>query len=288
LKYGLERALEDTEINFLPGYGPDSFSEEWLDADNGVHKLPLVIPEEIMLTEGWQLGQELVLECLGLDGPVAFIIVGSSVGGIWGYGETVDDQMSGPYHFMISNLSGLEEYYSVLPDYYEVSFYSAPGMNYQLKAFKTEILERQSLTTWFPVTIQFWDEELLAVVEPMEQNLSLMERLYPITVLISGIIGGVLCLLLVLNQAKETALLRMLGVGKTNIRTMQLGQILLLSVIGLILGFILLIAVRGIEAVQWSVGVAALVYLAGAFLGALLGSNQVVGKSPMELLQVKE
>jgi hypothetical protein len=223
-----------------------------------------------------------------LDEPVAFIIVGSSVGGIWGYGETVDDQMSGPYHFMISNLSGLEEYYSVLPDYYEVSFYSAPGMNYQLKAFKTEILERQSLTTWFPVTIQFWDEELLAVVEPMEQNLSLMERLYPITVLISGIIGGVLCLLLVLNQAKETALLRMLGVGKTNIRTMQLGQILLLSVIGLILGFILLIAVRGIEAVQWSVGVAALVYLAGAFLGALLGSNQVVGKSPMELLQVKE
>ena len=288
LEYGLERALADTVINFLPGYGPDSFSEKWLDADNGVEKLPLVVPEDIMLTEGWQLGQELVLECQGLDGPVAFIVVGNSVGGQIAYGETIDGQSFGPYHFMITNLSGLEEYYSVLPDYYEVSFYSAPGMNYQLKAFKSEILERQIRTAWFPVTIQFWDEELLAVVEPMKQNLSLMERLYPITMLISGIIGGVLCLLLVLNQAKETALLRMLGVGKTNIRTMQLGQILLLSVIGLIVGLILLIALRGIEAVQWSVGVAALLYLVGAFLGALLGSNQIVGKSPMELLQVKE
>ena len=122
----------------------------------------------------------------------------------------------------------------------------------------------------------------------MERNLSLMERLYPVTMVISAVIGGVLSLLLVLNQAKETALLRMLGVEKGKIRAMQVEQILFLTLIGLLLGFLLLIPLRGIGAAQPSVAVAALVYLVGALLGALLGAIQVSNKKPMELLQVKE
>ena len=93
---------------------------------------------------------------------------------------------------------------------------------------------------------------------------------------------------LVLNQAKEVALLRVLGVGKTMIQTMQLCQISILTMIGLAVGFILLVALRGVEAVQWSEAVAVLVYLAGALLGTLLGNNLVTGRKPMELLQVKE
>lgn len=182
----------------------------------------------------------------------------------------------------------MKGYYSFLPDYYEAAFYSKPSMNYQLKTFKSKLLEQQKKTRLFPMTIQVWDEELLAVVDPMEQNLSLMERLYPVTLLISGVIGSVLCLLLVLNQAKEVALLRVLGVGKTKIQTMQLCQISILTMIGLAVGFILLVALRGVEAVQWSEAVAVLVYLAGALLGTLLGNNLVTGRKPMELLQVKE
>ena len=136
--------------------------------------------------------------------------------------------------------------------------------------------------------VQIWDEELLAVVEPMERNLSLMERLYPVTMVISAVIGGVLCLLLLLTQAKVTPLLRMLGVEKGMIRVMQVKQILFLTLIGLLLGFILLISLRGLGAAQPSVAVAALVYLVGALLGALLGAIQVSEKKPMELLQVKE
>ena len=61
-----------------------------------------------------------------------------------------------------------------------------------------------------------------------------------------------------------------------------------LTLIGLLLGFVLLIALRGLGATQPSVAVAALVYLVGALLGALLGAIQVSKKKPMELLQVKE
>lgn len=286
LDYGLERGLLNTEITFLPGYGPSSLSEDLSIADIGVHSLPLIVPEDIMITEGWSLGQELVLECGGLYGPVPFIIIGSSLGGNI-YGEWIEDQHFGPYRLLITNLSGMTDYYN-LPDYYEAAFYSKPSMNYQLKTFKSELFEQQKQTNLFPVTIQIWDEELLAVVEPMEQNLSLMERLYPVTLMISGIIGAVLCLLLVLNQAKETALLRMLGVSKVNIRKMQVSQIALLSVIGLGVGFILIVALRGIEAIQWSIGVAAMIYLIGALLGTLLGSNLITTRKPMETLQVRE
>ena len=288
LDYGLERDLKNTVVNFLPGYGPESFNEKWSDADDKNQKVPLVIPEDIMIAEGWSLGQELMLECSGMNGPVPFIIIGSSIGGDQGYGESIGDSYFGPYRFLITNLSGLKGYYSFLPDYYEAAFYSKPSMNYQLKTFKSELFDQQKKTRLFPLTIQIWDEELLAVVEPMEQNLSLMERLYPVTLMISGIIGAVLCLLLVLNQSKETALLRTLGVSKVNIRKMQVSQIALLSVIGLGVGFIMIVGLRGIEAIQWSIGVAAMIYLIGALLGTLLGSNLITTRKPMELLQVKE
>jgi len=241
-----------------------------------------------MLVEGWSLGEELMLECSGMNGPVPFIIIGSSIGGDESYGESIGDRFFGPYRFLITNLSGLKGYYSFLPDYYEAAFYSKPSMNYQLKTFKSELFDQQKKTRLFPLTIQIWDEELLAVVEPMEQNLSLMERLYPVTLMISGIIGAALCLLLVMNQFKETALLRTLGVSKVNIRKMQVSQIALLSVIGLVVGFILIVSLRGIEAIQWSIGVAAMIYLIGTLLGALLGSNLITIRKPMELLQVKE
>ncbi len=161
-------------------------------------------------------------------------------------------------------------------------------MNYRLNDLKTivkDLLEDSKNTN---IIVTFWDEELLAVVEPLARNLSLMERLYPVTMLIAAVIGGVLCMLLVLNQAKETALLRMLGVGKSMIRRMQVKQILSLTSIGLVLGFLLLIVLRGTSVVQTSLGIAALVYLLGALSGALIGSNLVLSKKPMELLQVKE
>ncbi|HPL81301.1 MAG TPA: hypothetical protein PLU23_02260, partial [Anaerolineaceae bacterium] len=120
------------------------------------------------------------------------------------------------------------------------------------------------------------------------QNLSLMERLYPVTLLLAGVIEGVLCLLLVLNQAKDTALLRMLGVEKHRIKSMQVSQTLLLTAIGLLISMILLIVLRGLVGIHWGIALAVVVYLSGALLGLFVGSVLVANKKPMELLQVKE
>lgn len=56
----------------------------------------------------------------------------------------------------------------------------------------------------------------------------------------------------------------MLGVGRASIRAIQMGQILLLSLLGLLLGLIALILFRGPAAVKASLGLAALNYLLGA------------------------
>jgi ABC-type lipoprotein release transport system permease subunit len=287
LDYGLERALSHTQITFLPGYGPSAFSEDLSVYKEG-QLLPLCVPEEIMQEEGWVLGQTVTLECVGLKEQVPFRIIGSTKGGSRSYGVSTGVKNSVSYRFLITNLSGLHSFYSFLPDYFEAAFYTRPSMNYQLKAVKSELFEQQKKTRDFPVYIQVWDEELLAVVEPMEQNLSLMRRLYPVTLILDGVIGGVLCLLLILNQAKDTALLRMLGVEKYKIRRMQLAQILALSLIGLALGVVALIALRGSTAAGWQLGVPALIYLTGALLGTLAASLKVARKKPMEHLQVKE
>ena len=286
LEIGLRSRLKlFGEINWLSGFGPEEISKTWSKEKDLEKPVPLIITNFHKKQEGWQLGDELTIIIKGSDEEVNFLVIGEATSFGMSGGREMPDGNWVEVEPMVTNLSAIKAHLpESLPKYLELILLSEPVMNHKLDVFKI-YMERINIS---PLTVQFWDEELLAVVEPMEQNLSLMERLYPITMVISAVIGGVLCLLLVLNQAKETALLRMLGVEKGKIRAMQVKQILFLTLIGLLLGFILLISLRGFGAAQPSVAIAALVYLVGALLGALLGAIQVSNKKPMELLQVKE
>ena len=294
LDEALQKFLTGYEITYLEDYGPEDITEIWTEADLATKPLPLIAPEDVMALEKWHLGDEIELELGFIEDKLTFKIIGSSRGGdnlvrvIVSDTKHEHETTTFTYHYMIGNLSAMELKNMGRLNYHEVYLYTNPKMNYRLKEFKEALAEQTPKLANSNTIVQIWDEELMAVVEPMERNLSLMERLYPITMVISAVIGGVLCLLLVLNQAKETALLRMLGVEKGKIRAMQVKQILFLTLIGLLLGFSMLISLRGLGAAQPSVAVAALVYLVGALLGALLGAIQVSNKKPMELLQVKE
>lgn len=272
-------------INWLSGYGPDDISALWSYEDVGTKAVPLVISELHKEQEGWQLGDVLTIELSELTEPVNFMVIGEvasfGVGGIkylpGGKGVNVEP--------LLTNLSAIEKHNSDgLPMYLEMILYTEPTMNHRLDDFKYD-LSKRNLS---PLIIRFWDEELNAVVEPMEKNLSLMERLFPVSLLLCGVIPGVLCLLLVLNRAKEIAILRMLGVSKVNIRNVQIIQNLVPGLIGLALGTISLILLRSVDVFQLPVGMAALIYLTGCFLGSLAGASVVSNKKPMELLQVKE
>jgi hypothetical protein len=272
-------------INWLSGYGPDDISALWSYEDVGTKAVPLVISELHKEQESWKLGDMLTIELSELTEPVNFMVIGEvasfGVGGIkylpGGQGVNVEP--------LLTNLSAIEKHSSDgLPMYLEMILYTEPAMNHRLDDFKND-LSKRNLS---PLIIRFWDEELNAVVEPMEKNLSLIERLYPITLLISGVIGFILYILLVLNQAKEIALLRMLGVEKHKIRIMQVSQTLALTFIGLVIGIVLLSVLKGVNVIGWPIFFGALVYLFCALLGSIVGSVFVANKKPMELLQVKE
>jgi len=135
-----------------------------------------------------------------------------------------------------------------------------------------------------------WDEELRVVVAQLDKNISLLEVLYPVVIGVSVLIGAGLCLLLLLQAAREAAILRVLGATRTAVRLALIAEPLFLSILGVVLGL-------GISRVLWTASglvqagpmlIAASLYLAGTLAGLVAGAIAVTDKKPIELLQVKE
>jgi len=292
LDQGLLNRLEGYKISWAPGFSPKVFSESKVSTDDQIEGVPVIVPEEILLEQGWELGNSFTTELENIANPIEFQIVGSSIGGTSAIRTIMRDSKGSmlefDYRHMIASMSAIEHYYPDISRYTEVILFSEPTLNSRLPELKASVKKLLEDTGNSTINVTFWDEELLAVIGPLERNFSLMERLYPLTVFLAGVLGGLLCLFLVMNQEKEMALLRMLGVEKQWVTRMQVGQILMLSVIGLIIGAIALLITRGVASLQWSLGIAALIYLMGALLGTLAGSTLVARKKPMESLQVKE
>ena len=173
-----------------------------------------------------------------------------------------------------------------------VKFVINPAKNRELAGFEQEMNKMISGAGAgrIPLKIHFWDEELRAVVAPMEKNLSLLEVLYPVTLAVSVLIGAGLCLLLGLLQARDAALLRMLGVTRGRVRGLLSGEQILLSLIGVLTGLgVLSILRQNPGAVLGGpLLMSAGLYVLGAFTGSLIGAILVSNKKPLELLQVKE
>jgi ABC-type antimicrobial peptide transport system permease subunit len=121
----------------------------------------------------------------------------------------------------------------------------------------------------------------------MEQNLSLLKLLYPVAIVLSAIIGLGLSLLLMLQNAKVAAIMRVLGTSKKKSRTTLCAEQTVVCLLGLAIGLVVL-AILG-----WGFGFAsslflAWIYLAGTSIGTVVGTTIVTNRPPLELLQVKE
>jgi ABC-type lipoprotein release transport system permease subunit len=104
------------------------------------------------------------------------------------------------------------------------------------------------------------------------------------------LIGLGLNLLLVMQSARDAAILRVLGVSTGRVRGMYTIQQLLLSFFGVFMGLAGVAILRSQPAAllekQLIFGV--VLFLGGALFGALLGVYLTTNKNPLELLQVKE
>jgi ABC-type antimicrobial peptide transport system permease subunit len=137
---------------------------------------------------------------------------------------------------------------------------------------------------------KIWDEELRIVVAQLDKNLSLLKVLYPVVIAVSVLIGAGLCFLLLLQEAREAAILRVLGTTRRAVRLALIAEPLFLSIIGVIIGLgisrFLWMASEFVPSVPLLIGAG--LYLAGVLAGLVIGAISVTNKKPIELLQVKE
>jgi len=122
------------------------------------------------------------------------------------------------------------------------------------------------------------------------QTYRLIELLYPIAFAVAILLGGVLPGIIILQSAKEAALLRVLGTTKRRTRVMLTLEQIMLCLLGLVLAAAALIAVKGRE--LYEVAGVLLVYLSVHFAfcasSSTAASVSVTKRKVLDLLQVKE
>ncbi len=122
------------------------------------------------------------------------------------------------------------------------------------------------------------------------QTYRLIETLYPIAFAVAILLGGVLPGIVILQSAREAALLRVLGTTKRRTRAMLGLEQVFLCVFGLALAVAALLAVNGAQ-LRAVAGLLA-VYLAAHFAFCVSASGaaavNVTRRGVLELLQVKE
>ena len=172
--------------------------------------------------------------------------------------------------------------------YYSVAdFVLDPALNRNLDTFRTEAEQmiQDDTKSLLPLNLVIWDEELRMVVQPMEKNLTLMQVLYPIAQTVAFFAAGVVALLLLLQEAKTAAILRVLGIPTRTVQRMLGRELLILGVVGVSMGILVALLLG-----KWSTQLllCAVIYFLGLAVGTIVGCMAITKKKPLELLQVKE
>ena len=104
--------------------------------------------------------------------------------------------------------------------------------------------------------------------------------------IVSFILSLGLAILILLQSAKTAAVMRSLGMSKTQIRLTSIGEYMLLCLIGSIIGIIMM-PILGINLAS-QVLISAGWFVVGSVIGSSTGAVIISNRSPLSLLQVRE
>ena len=164
----------------------------------------------------------------------------------------------------------------------------------EMNALLTYIIHHEWYTPGWGM--QFWQEryshevvlndaEFRMVVIPLEENLSLLRLLYPVAKVMSFVLALGLSLLLMLQNAKNAAILRVLGMPRYKTRLNLCIEQVAVCAFGVAVGLVAVLVLGvGIATSGLLVGI----YIGGALVGTVTGVVVISQKAPMELLQVRE
>ncbi|MDP3450654.1 MAG: hypothetical protein Q8R87_08740, partial [Anaerolineaceae bacterium] len=288
----LASGLENPDsLNFASGWDSSLFTRQWTIEDLRKEGIPMIFPSSLLEQSGFEVGEQVkVTEMSSSVSPG--VIVGQYSGML---ATTINNikmyELSGSQPILIP-LSALEALEGSRTAFSVARFVLDPAKNRELSRISLEMekLLKVPGAGTIDLRLVFWDEELRIVVNQLEKNLSILKVLYPIVLLVSVLIAAGLCFLLLLQKAREAAILRVLGTTRTVVRLVLVAETMCLSILGVFIGL-------GLTAVLWTssakIPVVTLLtiaglYLAGALVGLVCGAILVTNKQPLELLQVKE
>ena len=122
-----------------------------------------------------------------------------------------------------------------------------------------------------------------AEADRIRKMANLLSTLYPIALGVALLLGGVLPGLMVLQNSRETAILRVLGMSRRKVCAMLTGEQVLLCILGLILG----VAAAFFLGAGWELTYPGL-HLAVCLIGSIIFAWVSTGKDLLSLLQAKE
>ena len=274
------------EIEYADGYDDTSF-EYFEDAP-----IPVIVSEDTLERRGMRIGDygfisysEIFLT--GLDNgwrQATIIVIGSHNRNIVGYGTqdavllplSALERMLNPYmgltraKFIVdaSHTRDVDAVRSVLDD---------------IVSYNNRIVR----SGYALLDMEIKDEELFAVVKPLDKSLALLKQLYPVAIVLSVAVAFGLSLSVLLQCTKIAAIMRIQGFPKRNTQTALYAEHCALVLFGLLVSGLSLLMLGwggGIAPVAASAGG----YLAGAIVGSVSGSVVVTFRPPLELLQVRE
>lgn len=269
------------EIEYFPGYDGSIFSQENYGETNELglpaHALPVILPRE--LYESWNPsgGSNFVLGCRDTIGNPTVRIAGVYDGTYVNAGA-------------ILMPAGVAQWIGVASlSYTKANFEVDRAKNRELPQLLAEADEIVSdpMAGSLPLSFLLWDEELREAIGPLNENVEVLELLYPLVLLLSALTAAGLTALLLVQRTKTAALLRVIGVSRIQARWMLGTELLLPALLGECIVVLALMNLFPMVSAG-SMAEGAAIYLLGAIVGALLGVYMVTRKRPLELLQVKE
>jgi|GEM_PF-1842563 len=137
-----------------------------------------------------------------------------------------------------------------------------------------------------PLRFIFNDQQLFTLTGIARQTFLFLQLIYPIALIVSIVLMLGLNLLLVLQNAKKAAILRVFGTKKYKTMNILLLEQCTMIIIGMVPSFVLLFILRMTFTTQFFFAVG--MSFIAIFMGSCIGVFLVLNKTPLEMLQVKE
>jgi len=138
----------------------------------------------------------------------------------------------------------------------------------------------------FPLQLHVDDDVIHNVILPMEQNLSLLRVLYPIAIGVAFLLAFGLSLLTMLQNAKNAAIMRVLGKPKLASQVMLCTEQLMIFISGALIGVLILVITGSFLGITHLL--LAGVFVSGTVIGSIIGALIISMRAPLNLLQVRE